>query len=283
MTATKVYRAGALREAGFRLFRDGHVKMVRVHHGSTSVNLYLIHAVVKPSFKTTRQYCTVVGLSKSTGYVASARCKFKAGANRYCKHVAALLYNILDYVELGPFLMIRHVPISPSSGIDLRPMLKVVRYSFLNRPKTDAEGGPILFYEIQFVHHTYGKRKAETAATRMHKVKKYHACPVLLQRVSEERIRHFCTSLESHQKLSLFAIVMLANDCTPLPLEAVLPATVQDSVDPIDTNVLTSGSSQVARTLQEIEDVSPATAVSLQVQVDQDISTSGSSQVVQQG
>ena len=61
----------------------------------------LFRGAVKPSFKTTGSYSTVVALSKISGYVLGAQCNCKAGAGGCCKHVAALLYNILDYVELG--------------------------------------------------------------------------------------------------------------------------------------------------------------------------------------
>ena len=55
---------------------------------------------MKPSFKTTGSYSTVVALSKISGYVLGVQFNCKARASGCCKHVAALLYNILDYVEL---------------------------------------------------------------------------------------------------------------------------------------------------------------------------------------
>ena len=57
--------------------------------------------IVKPCFKTTGSYSTVAALSKISGYVLGAQCNCKAGAGGCCKHVAALLCNILDHVELG--------------------------------------------------------------------------------------------------------------------------------------------------------------------------------------
>ena len=194
-TSTDTYRAGAMKhkEQGYRLFRDDHVKMVRFHPGDSLANQCIFYAQVKPSMKMTGCYSTVVTLSKSTGYVIGAHCKCKAGAGGCCKHVAALLYNILDYVELG----LAAIP-EDKTCTD-----KPQRW---NRPKTSASIGPILFSEIQFVHHTYGKRKAEATATRMTELKKYRACPEPLQSISEEQFRSFCMSLESHDKMSLFCL-----------------------------------------------------------------------------
>ena len=87
------------KEEGYRLFRDNHVMMVRFN--PTDSNYCLFHAYIKPSFKTTGKYSSVVSLGKFSGYVIGAQCNCKAGAGGCCKHVAALLYNILDYVELG--------------------------------------------------------------------------------------------------------------------------------------------------------------------------------------
>ena len=49
---------------------------------------------------TTGSYSTVVALSKISGYILGAQCNCKPRAGGCCKHVAALLYNILHYVEL---------------------------------------------------------------------------------------------------------------------------------------------------------------------------------------
>ena len=56
---------------------------------------------MKPSFKTSGSFSPVVALSKTSGYVLGAQCNCKAGAGGCCKHVAALLYNILDMLNMG--------------------------------------------------------------------------------------------------------------------------------------------------------------------------------------
>ena len=124
---------------------------------------------------------TVSRLAMSLVHVASARQE---------QVDAALLYNILDYVELG----IAAIPEDKTCSD------KPQQWS---RLKTSASNGPILFSEIQFVHHTYGKHKPEAAALRMEEHNNYPACPEPLRPISEEQIRQFCTRLESHQKMSL--------------------------------------------------------------------------------
>ncbi len=64
----------------------------------------------------------------------------KAGGGGCCKHVAALLYNILDYTELG----LNEIP--PDKTCTELPQQ-------WHKPKNITYNGPALFSEIQFVHH----------------------------------------------------------------------------------------------------------------------------------
>ena len=197
------YRAGAMKqkEAGYRLFRDNHVMMVRFN--SSLDNYCLFHAYVKPSFKCTGKYSTVVSLEKHSGHVVGGKCNCKAGAGACCKHVAALLYNILDYTELG---------------LDEIPQDKTCteQPQQWHKPKTNADNGPALFSEIQFVHHAYRKRKAEECALRMEKWNKFRACPSKFSTLIKDCIRQFCTSLEANNNAVQFTAVMRNNDCKPL-------------------------------------------------------------------
>ena len=91
---------------------------------------------MKPSFKTTGSYSTGVALSKISGYVLGAQSNCKARAGGCCKHFAALLYNILNYVELGLAIILDNKTCTdtPQQGNRLRNIPGI---------------GPILFFDIQ--------------------------------------------------------------------------------------------------------------------------------------
>lgn len=171
---------------------------------------------MKPSFKNTGKYSTTVSLGKLSGCVVSAQCDCKAGAGGCCKHVAALLYNILDYVELG----LGDIPADKSCTDQPQRW---------NKPKGAEPTAPVLFSEIQFVHHAYGKRKAEDYALRVSKIKRFRACPPTCGLVSEEKIRKFCTSLEANNNAKLFTSVMRNNDCKPTSVTCNYAAILKDS------------------------------------------------------
>ena len=83
--------------------------------------------------------------------------------------------------------------------------------------------GPILFFEIQFVHRSYGQRKTEVTAARLDTYKS--PMPVLQFCLSNT---FDASSLESHESAPLFTAVMRDNDYDPLlavsPSLALCPA-----------------------------------------------------------
>ena len=48
-----------------------------------------------------KQYTVYLHLIQATGNVDHAKCQCPAGAGGRCKHVAATLFQLLDYIELG--------------------------------------------------------------------------------------------------------------------------------------------------------------------------------------
>ena len=86
------------KEEGYHLFPDDHVRMVGFPPGFATDSHCLFQAM-RPSFKTTGSYSTVVALSKITDYVLGAQCDCKAGAGGCSKHVAALCTTFSTWVS----------------------------------------------------------------------------------------------------------------------------------------------------------------------------------------
>ena len=62
--------------------------------------LFLVKARVCASIKSSK-YDVYVHLDKENGNVVYAKCSCKAGKGGCCKHVAALLYTLVDYSNMG--------------------------------------------------------------------------------------------------------------------------------------------------------------------------------------
>jgi hypothetical protein len=86
---------------GYGLWKEGHAKNTAVKPNvSTSKLLFLVKARVSASMKSV-SYQVYVHLNQINGEVEYAKCCCKADQGGCCKHVAALLYTILDFANLN--------------------------------------------------------------------------------------------------------------------------------------------------------------------------------------
>ena len=94
---------------GYGLWKEGYVKNILVKSNvqvAVAEIRFLVKARVSASMKSL-SYQVYVHLCQTTAEVMYAKCCCKAGQGGCCKHVAAVLYTILDLVNLG----LRTVPI----------------------------------------------------------------------------------------------------------------------------------------------------------------------------
>ena len=115
---------------------NDHVRMVWFRPGFATGSHCLFRGIVKPSFKTTGSYSTIVALSKISSYILGTQCSCKAGAGGRCIYVAALLYNILDYVELRLAITAENKTCTNTT-------------QQWSRPRNIPGDGPILFSKMQ--------------------------------------------------------------------------------------------------------------------------------------
>eukprot|EP00794_Sanderia_malayensis_P021058 gene21058-23113_t len=93
-------RAFRNKKHGYRLWKEGYVRAVSVKPNVKGGSLlFLVKSKVHASMKNV-QYNVYVHLEQANGNVVYAKCNCKAGQGGFCKHVAALLYTILDYVNM---------------------------------------------------------------------------------------------------------------------------------------------------------------------------------------
>ena len=96
-TAPKAFRN---KKQGYRLWKEGYVRGVLVKPNTkTCRTLFLMKAKVHASMKSV-QYNVYVHLDQCDGEVLFAKCNCKAGQGGCCKHVAALLYTIIDFINM---------------------------------------------------------------------------------------------------------------------------------------------------------------------------------------
>ena len=87
---------------GYQLFKDKYVKQVVVKPDVKKGNnqlYFIMKGCVNASMKK-KNYFAYVHLKQDTGEVAYANCNCKAGKGGCCKHVVALLFQLLEYIQL---------------------------------------------------------------------------------------------------------------------------------------------------------------------------------------
>ena len=97
MNAPKAFRN---KRHGYRLWREGFVREIWVKPNVAAKScLFIVRAKVHASMKSTC-YSVYVHLDQNNAEILYAKCSCKAGQGGCCKHVAALLYTLMDYVNI---------------------------------------------------------------------------------------------------------------------------------------------------------------------------------------
>ena len=92
---------------GYKLWKAGYVSNTKVKPNVSAggFKLFIVKSSVSASIKSIR-YAVYVHLNMDSSDVTHAKCNCKAGQGGCCKHVAAVLYTILDFSNLK----LRYVP-----------------------------------------------------------------------------------------------------------------------------------------------------------------------------
>ncbi len=86
---------------GYKLWKEGYVSQVKVKPGvkTRQYILFIVKAKIAASMESIK-YDVYIHLKQDSGKVVHAKCSWKAGQGGSCKHVASLLYTLLDYSNL---------------------------------------------------------------------------------------------------------------------------------------------------------------------------------------
>ena len=198
------------KKLGYRLFKDRYVNNVEVKPNVKMGNdeKFLIKAIVHASMKQ-KNYVVYVHLNQTTGEVVDGHCLCKAGKGGCCKHVAALLFQVIDYIELE----LSEVP----DDLTCTQLLQQWHV-----PRTDELDEPVLYEDITFEKASYEK----DASGRKHSTEKrqmtdYNPIPHFARQTSQSKIKEFANELEQEGRAEYLQQVLTSNDCQPFPFEEV--------------------------------------------------------------
>ena len=187
---------------GYRLFKEGYIKNTQVKPNipnSDNGKSFILKATVHATMKKLN-YTVYVHLNQETGDVIRGHCSCKAGKGGRCKHVAAMLYQIIDYVQLE----LLEVPLSLTCTQVLQKW---------NVPHGEASDDAVLFEDRAFKKSSYLKDKK-----RKHRNENnlnYNPTTSNHQ-VTETDIKTLVSSLECSEKAQYLCNVLRSNNCQPV-------------------------------------------------------------------
>ena len=185
------FRRGAFKSKreGYALFKAGHVQKVQFN-ATSHQHVCFFESKVKASMTKNKLYRTRVSLRKETAGVRSGYCNCKAGATGRCKHVGALLFMILDFVESE----LDQIP--PDTTCTERPQQ-------WHKPRSTAcaDNEAILLSNLLVIKHSYEADKkydrSIKRAQRKADKQSFEAAPSFSRNVTKTQNERLCKDLET--------------------------------------------------------------------------------------
>ena len=189
------YKSDKVLCSEFNMDIDGSVMMVRA-----DVAASFDRATVTGSVK--KEYPVHIGLDKFTGTILGGRCKCKAGCLGFCKHVAAVLFQVMDSQRQG----LKFTPVTAT---------KTSKLQTWHQPRVKGQA-LIKFADLNFETFNYERDSDPSRLKRAKTEYKTLTCPDGDNCVSEERLGKFCQELKAQGIATQFTDILESNRCTPV-------------------------------------------------------------------
>jgi hypothetical protein len=209
------------KKLGYQLFKSGYVREVLLKPDIKmgDQKYFIVRARVNAQMKQ-KEYNVYVHFKGESGDVAYANCECPAGKGGCCKHVVALLFQILDYKELE----LTEIPDELSCTEKLQQW---------NVPATKPNEfkGAMLFEDLLFERADFQKDKTGRKRPLVKgKREDYSAAPFFAEKVTKQDIERLRDSLAKTESACPLIEVLNGNDCQPFDYELFhqnLPSTVK--------------------------------------------------------
>ena len=185
----------------------GYVKKLRTKPNTCAgkERLFLVKANVSASMKQQR-YLVYCHLDQASTEVKFSKCNCKAGQGGCCKHVAAVLYTLLDYLNL----QLKEVP----DDVKCTQVLQKWSIPSLRSGETTkaSKFEDLIFEYAEYLRDAQNKRKRPMVTRRR---QNYCATPPFVKKVHKEKIGELYSSLQATGKCSLLCGTFIGNNFEP--------------------------------------------------------------------
>ena len=190
------------KKLGYKLFKAGYVNAVTVKADVVmgGVNMFLVRGIVNAHMKKD-DYTVYVHLNSESSKVVHSSCKCPGGVEGCCKHVAAVLFQLLDYRELE----LTKVPVQLLCTEKLQ--------SWYVPSLCPEKRGAVLFEDMLFEKADYlrdklGRKRPLVTGKR----DGFESAPAFATKVSENDLKRLKLSLDENSPL---AYLLEDHNCKP--------------------------------------------------------------------
>ena len=205
---TAHFGAGATKhkKSGYQMFKDKYVGQVEVKANvmKGSASCFLVKGCVNAAMKS-NTYTVYVHLNEANGEVVYSNCTCVAGKEGQCKHVVALLFQIIEYKQLD----MTEIPDHPTCTQLLQQW---------HVPRKDESDQPVLHENIVFQKAEYQK-DIKGRKRKHHPLSGYNPTPHFAQTIKQSEIEKLGNSLIKNDENSYLGKLLKSNDNQPYPSE----------------------------------------------------------------
>ena len=200
------------KKLGYQMFKDKYVVQVEVkaNVSKDKISCFLIKASVNAAMKN-MTYTVYVHLNEANGEVVYSNCTCKAGKGGQCKHVVALLFQVIEYKQLDMTEVPDHLTCT-----ELLQQWHV--------PRKNESDEAVLYESIVFKKADYEKDiKSSNRHKRSHPFHEdmYNSTPDFAKVVKQTDIEKLACKLNAVEEKSYLGALLKSNDCKPYAFEAI--------------------------------------------------------------
>ena len=196
------------KKVGYQLFKDKYVSQVHVKPNVMKGNAscFLVKCSVNAAMRS-NTYNVYVHLSEDDGDVVYANCSCIAGKGGQCKHVVALLFQVIEYKQLD----MTDIPDHPTCTQLLQQW---------HVPRKDESNEPVLYENILFQKAIYDKNTCGKKRKHDHQTHQdFNPTPHFARTIKPSEIGKLSNSLMDNDENSYLGKLLKSNDNQPYPYE----------------------------------------------------------------
>ena len=197
------------KKLGYQMFKDKYIGKVEVKANVVKgkMSCFLVKGCVNAAMKS-NTYTVYVHLNQANGEVVYSNCTCAAGKGGRCKHIVALLFQIIEYKQLD----LTEIP-------DHLTCTQLLQQWHV--PRKDESDEPVLYENISFNKAIYEKDAQGKKRKNSFRDLEFDPTPEFARTIKKNDIKKLSDSLNSSDPNNYLGKLLESNECQPVHFSSV--------------------------------------------------------------